>query len=546
MAVSTHRILAAAATLVCGAAAGVSLTGSSAQAHDDLHWTAISANSDVRGYAAPNALSPQLRESVVAQGADKLENPVPDAQYYGYSGDGPHVPDLAVPPGNVESTKTEPDKNTYLQLPGLKGADAAYHYGSHFVFQGHENGVTGYVTRINLDADPAHRVTLIASKLSDGTKAPAIDGSTWDPWAHRLLFTAENGNKGAVLQGGTEPGGSLQDISFALGRGGYEGIQNDSAGNLVIVEDSGGASPTSSTAKDPNSFIYRFVPTDRTDLTKGGKLQALQASSARTHQPITFKPVDNGASPPSTGGIFTDDQKDLSNYGTTFDTTWVTVHDTAADPSGQPFDANALAKAAGATPFKRPENGVFRPGVNFREFYFTVTGDTSATSPANPGFGGWGGVFKLEQPAAGAATGRLSLFYRGDAEHTGLDNISFIDRDHLAVVEDRGDTLHTQLATFDSAYVLDVQGHAGGSVQPVRFLAEGRDSAATLDNQLSGTPGWKNDGDNEITGIHLSDGDATIGGILGAKLPRPFEHGWRLFWTQQHGDNITYEINKNS
>jgi len=36
------------------------------------------------------------------------------------------------------------------------------------------------------------------------------------------LFTAEDGNKGAWLQGGTEPGGSLQDISFALGRGGYE------------------------------------------------------------------------------------------------------------------------------------------------------------------------------------------------------------------------------------------------------------------------------------------------------------------------------------
>jgi hypothetical protein len=154
------------------------------------------------------------------------------------------VPDVLVPPGGVESTKTEPDKNTYLRMPGLKGADPGYNYGSRFLFQGHENGVTGYVTRINLDADPAHRVTLITSKLSDGSKAPAIDGSTWDPWAQRLLFTAENGNKGAVLQGGTEPGGSLQDISFALGRGGYEGIQNDSAGNLLIVEDVGGATPT--------------------------------------------------------------------------------------------------------------------------------------------------------------------------------------------------------------------------------------------------------------------------------------------------------------
>jgi hypothetical protein len=453
------------------------------------------------------------------------------------------VPDVTVPPGNVESTKTEPDKNTYLTMPGLKGADAAYNYGSHFLFQGHENGVTGYVTRVNLDADAAHRVTLIASKLSDGAKAPAIDGSTWDPWAERMLYTAENGNRGAVLQGGTEPGGALQDISFALGRGGYEGIQNDSAGNLIVVEDVGGTVATGTGARNPNSFVYRFIPTDKADLTKGGKLQALQVFSARTHQPITFKPVDNSTTPPGTGGLFTDDQKDLSSYGIRFDTGWVTVHDTASDTSGQPFDANALAKAAGATPFKRPENGVFRPGTNFREFYFTATGDTSATSQANAEFGGWGGVYKLSQAAVGADSGRLTLFFRGDADHTGLDNITFIDRDHVAAVEDRGDGLHSQRGVFDSGYVFDVPAHPG-TVAPVRFLAEGRDSAATLDNELSGTPGWKNDGDNEITGIHMSDGDPTAGGILGAKLPKPFQHGWRLFWTQQHGDNVTYEIKK--
>jgi hypothetical protein len=109
---STRRILAGAAALVAGAGATVSLTGGSVQAHDGFNWTSTQANTDTRGYAAPNLLSPQLRELAVVQGAYKLENPVPDAQYYGYSGDGPHVPDVLVPPGNVESTKTEPDKNT--------------------------------------------------------------------------------------------------------------------------------------------------------------------------------------------------------------------------------------------------------------------------------------------------------------------------------------------------------------------------------------------------------------------------------------------------
>ena len=54
--------------------------------------------------------------------------------------------------------------------------------------------------------------------------------------------------------------------------------------------------------------------------------------------------------------------------------------------------------------------------------------------------------------------------------------------------------------------------------------------------------GFINDGDNELTGIHVSDGDPDVNGILGAKVPRPFKDGWRVFYTQQHGDNVTYEI----
>jgi hypothetical protein len=40
------------------------------------------------------------------------------------------------------------------------------------------------------------------------------------------------------------------------------------------------ASGTVSThAKQPNSFLYRFIPKDRTDLTRGGILQALRVMS---------------------------------------------------------------------------------------------------------------------------------------------------------------------------------------------------------------------------------------------------------------------------
>jgi len=112
------------------------------------------------------------------------------------------------------------------------------------------------------------------------------------------------------------------------------------------------------------------------------------------------------------------------------------------------------------------------------------------------------------------------------------------------VVEDRGDTLHTQRNALDSGWVFDTSaGYSAASApQPVRFLAEGRDASATIDSGLSGTPGFHNDGDNEITGIHVSNGDPTPRGLLGARVPELFQSGWRAFWTQQHGDNYTWEM----
>ena len=111
-------------------------------------------------------------------------------------------------------------------------------------------------------------------------------------------------------------------------------------------------------------------------------------------------------------------------------------------------------------------------------------------------------------------------------------------------VEDGGDTLHTQRNALDSAYLFDTNLDYGNpSNQAVRILAEGRDTSATIDSgflPLGG--GFQNVGDNAITGFHISDGDPTTFGILGAKKPKPFNSGWRVFYTQQHGDNFTWEI----
>jgi hypothetical protein len=102
--------------------------------------------------------------------------------------------------------------------------------------------------------------------------------------------------------------------------------------------------------------------------------------------------------------------------------------------------------------------------------------------------------------------------------------------------------LHNQRATLDSAYLFDVRADYSKGVDPLRFLAEGRDEAATADALLIGSPGFQNDDDNEITGMHVSNGDPGINGILGAQNPTPFKSGWRVFWSQQHGQNVLWEI----
>jgi hypothetical protein len=504
-----------------------------------------SANPKSPGVAVPNALTPELVEVVAAQGSHRLENPATvdvgggrtaGITYYGYWDDGPHLPLPAAP--TVEATKTEPDKNTYLVLRRQKGADPSYDYGTRFLFQGHELGVAGrgYLTRINLDADADHRVTLMAVQDRGGKPLPVFDGSTWNPFARKLLLTAENGASGGVWQASVDFPSAVEDVSGAMGRGGYEGIQTDPHGNVWIVEDVGGSSgAVNDRARQPNSFLYRFVPTHRSDLTSG-KLQVLQVTSLRSGQPIVFHPGQADAD------ILSDDVKDLHTYGKVFHTRWITIHDTAADGTS-PFGANALAKAQGGTPFKRPENGQFRPGSGFREFYFDATGDTDIRTQAGSAFGGFGALFRLTQASPSAGEGRLSLLYLGDVFHSGFDNVAFWDRNHAVVVEDAGDTLHAQRNALDSAFLFDVRAdYSDAANQPVRIIAEGRDSSATLDSALGGSPGFQNEGDNEITGIHVSDGDPGPDGLLGARIPRPFRDGWRVFWTQQHGDNVTWEI----
>ena len=204
----------------------------------------------------------------------------------------------------------------------------------------------------------------------------------------------------------------------------------------------------------------------------------------------------------------------------------MTVHDTDVDGT-TPFSANAAAKTAGATPFKRPENAQFLPGSNFLTFFFDPTGDTDAGAgtPSLAARGSWGSIFRVDLNED-RNSGKISIFVLGDAGHASFDNLTFADDHTLLAAEDRGDTLHAQLDKLDSVWAFAIDGSAAAR----RFIALGRDSLSLSKGE-----------DNEPTGLHVSVGSTSADGLPGTitNLVKS-----RAFLTRQHGENVLWEIRK--
>jgi len=201
-----------------------------------------------------------------------LENPSGIITQFGYLND--------FPPQTIEPTKTEPDENTYLILSSNPGGPTpGYDYGRLFLFQGHEVGKDlCYITRINLDVtEKAHKITLLTPVGQDGlTHFNSIDGSTYNPFTGTLLFTQETTfPNGGVIEVSTTWPATANRLDGILGSTGYEGIHPDDQGNILLIEDVGGTKvnvdpndPNSPKgARQPNSFVYRFVPYYKPSIT---------------------------------------------------------------------------------------------------------------------------------------------------------------------------------------------------------------------------------------------------------------------------------------
>src|SRR5262249_21381540 len=144
---STGRSSMNKTTLIAPIVAALALTAPAAYAQQLTHVP--SAQPRTVGVTSPTVLSPELAQIVAAQGSMLVENPLDAVKYYAYLNNQPNL--LPALGSNVEATKTEPDKNTYLVLEGQHGPDSRYDYGKRFLYQGHEAGA-GNITRINLDA----------------------------------------------------------------------------------------------------------------------------------------------------------------------------------------------------------------------------------------------------------------------------------------------------------------------------------------------------------------------------------------------------------
>ena len=519
-------------------------------------------NANPRSGSPPNVVASGFALQRVVNGNDTLENPAGIFTRYGYLDDSTLQSD-------GQPTKTEPDQNTYLVTHGSPGGPTAgYDYGHHFLIQGHEvftpSGATynrAYFTRVNLDVtDPAHRVTLLNPLAADATDSGvrSIDGSTYDPFTGQLLFTAEAGNLGGVFgqalrwSGTTAP--PVANYDGSMGKAGYEGIHNDKLGNLILIEDVGGGNVTSSGVKQPNSFVYRFVPTRAGDLTKG-KLQVLQISV--NGSPVTFHS---------------------------------TTTDGAAAALDDAMGADILAIAPAGQVGHHPRHGRRRHGGVRRERCGQGRGrrrqrqrrqqghpaQASREREVRAGHGlqvlrgrrdrrheqagrrraGRGrprrmGSAAAHRPAQGRrrhGDGQGGRRRRPDTRVVRQRRLprqahGAADRGSRRDAASAADALDS-LWSFDITQPLDKI-----NADAKRLIAQGRDPEATGDIGLKEPAPPKalthNDGDNEVTGIHVSDGSTSPSGILGSELPSNAGSGrspWRIFVTGQHGANITCQI----
>ncbi len=123
--------------------------------------------------------------------------------------------------------------------------------------------------------DPAHRITLLTPEGGDSlTHFSRIDGRHLQP-VHQLHpgHPEGGGTDGGVIEVSMKGWPAATRTHYgSMGQCGLEGVHIDGKGRIYLVEDTGGAGASNDpndingankVARQPNSYVFRFVPTRR-------------------------------------------------------------------------------------------------------------------------------------------------------------------------------------------------------------------------------------------------------------------------------------------
>ena len=238
------------AVVAAGAAIFAATVGASLFDVSDL-TTVPSANPKAAGYAPASQLSPELRQTLVAQGSTPLENPQGIVGWYGYENDAPSPDDAcaaAVRPGSGQHDRGAEDRARQERLPrpeeparGRLRTTTTARTSSSRATRARRRA--SQATSRGSTSTPTARTASRCWRRKDTTGRPDPDRSTASPGIRgRSGSCSRPRTRSAPTYAATLGVPSqVEDVSGALGRGGYEGIQNDSDGNIWIVEDIGGS-----------------------------------------------------------------------------------------------------------------------------------------------------------------------------------------------------------------------------------------------------------------------------------------------------------------
>ena len=253
----------------------VAATSASPPHEPDLTSVA-SANTRAAGYAPSSKLSVELAGQVVAQGATPLENPTSLIGFYGYendvvSADDPTKPQMVPTQGVAnEAQKTEPDENTYLVVQAractartrttttasasctratrTRPPSNGVKQGLHHAHQPRRR--PGAPRDAACDDGLERRGAQHDRRLEAGTRGP-----------RKLIFTTENANAPTYSATAGLPVHGRRTSRARSGAAATRASQHDSDGQRDrSSRTSSGANKQGTTAKVPNSFVYRYVP----------------------------------------------------------------------------------------------------------------------------------------------------------------------------------------------------------------------------------------------------------------------------------------------